>query len=180
MKEKQNFYWIKSAGLLPLAALLLFDQWTKHLAVLHLKGKEPFVLMKGVFELSYLENKGAAFGMLKDRLVIFFIITAVVMAAVLFMYMRLPLKKRYLPLHLVGIGIMAGAAGNLTDRIQNGYVVDFFYFRLIDFPVFNMADIYVVLSSIFLVLYVMFFYQEEELERIIKKKPNKQGGESGT
>lgn len=72
---------------------------------------------------------------------------------------------------------MAGAAGNLIDRIRFGYVVDFFYFRLIDFPVFNVADIYVTVSFAVLLLLVFFQYKEEDLEFFGKKKGTSADGE---
>ena len=71
---------------------------TKHLAVVHLKGQKPFVLIKGVFEFYYSENRGAAFGMLQGRQGFFFLIAAAVILAVLWAVYRMPAGKRYLPL----------------------------------------------------------------------------------
>ncbi|MDY3716667.1 MAG: signal peptidase II, partial [Blautia sp.] len=65
-------------------------------------------------------------------------------------------------LRLLSYFITAGAIGNLIDRVRLGYVVDFIYFSLIDFPVFNVADIYVTGSMILLILLVLFFYKNEE------------------
>ena len=59
---------------------------------------------------------------------------------------------------------MAGAFGNLIDRVFRGYVVDFFYFKWIDFPVFNVADIYVTVTMILLLILILFFYKEEDLD----------------
>ena len=64
---------------------------------------------------------------------------------------------------------MAGAFGNCIDRIRLNYVVDFFYFKLIDFPIFNMADIYVTVSAVALILLVFIYYKEEDLERIFHR-----------
>lgn len=148
--------------LISVVVLTALDQWTKKLAVLYLKNKEPFVLIDGVFELTYLENRGAAFGLFQNQRAVFLVITLAVMAAVVFLYWRLPKNRRFLPLRIVGAGILAGAAGNMIDRLFYGYVVDFFYFRLIDFPVFNVADIYVTVSAFFLVILFLFYYKEEE------------------
>ena len=63
--------------------------------------------------------------------------------------------------------IGAGAVGNFIDRMSNGYVVDFFYFKLINFPVFNVADIYVTLSAVFLVILLLFKYKEEDLNVLV-------------
>ena len=59
--------------------------------------------------------------------------------------------------------IFAGAIGNFIDRIRQGFVVDFLYFELIDFPIFNVADIYVTVGCILLILLLLFYYKDEEL-----------------
>ena len=64
--------------------------------------------------------------------------------------------------HILLTFISAGAVGNLIDRIQLGYVRDFIYFSIIDFPVFNVADIYVTVSTALLVILVLFYYREED------------------
>ena len=145
------------------AILVGLDQWTKGLAVHYLKGQEPFVLIKGVFELSYLENRGAAFGMMQNRQIFFFFIAAVVLAAILYMMWRMPEDKRYRPLAVCLMLVAAGAVGNMIDRVSQGFVVDFLYFRLIDFPVFNVADCYVTIAAFCLVNLVMFYYSDEDL-----------------
>ena len=71
-------------------ALVLLDQYTKLLAVAHLKGKTPFVILDGVFELLYSENRGAAFGMLQGKQGFFFLIGAVVLAAAIYVMWRMP------------------------------------------------------------------------------------------
>ncbi len=146
-------------------ALVLFDQYTKLLAVAHLKGKTPFVILDGVFELLYSENRGAAFGMLQGKQGFFFVIGAVVVAAAIYVMWRMPgwSSLRYLGLRVCTILITAGALGNMVDRTSQGYVVDFLYFKLIDFPIFNVADIYVTTATAALLLFLCFFYKEEDL-----------------
>ena len=90
------------------------------------------------------------------------ILTAIFLAAAVWVYMRLPKIKRYMPLHITAVVLVSGALGNLIDRIRLGYVVDFFYFSLIDFPIFNVADIYVVLSFVSLMICILFVYREED------------------
>ena len=157
------------------AVLVGLDQWTKSLAVKHLSGHPPRVLIDGIFELTYLENRGAAFGMLQGRQSFFFLIAAAVIAAALFAVWRMPErqapeKKSLIPLYLCAIGIVSGAAGNLIDRILQGYVVDFFYFRLINFPVFNVADCYVTISAAALIILFLFYYKDSDLEPFSLKK----------
>lgn len=145
--------------------LVWLDQYTKALAVSHLKGNEAFVIWDGVFELLYSENRGAAFGMLQGRQWFFFCVAAVVLCGAVYAMWRMPSwkERRYLWLKLCVIMITAGAVGNMVDRIRLGYVVDFLYFRLIDFPIFNVADIYVTVSAAVLLLLICFYYKEEEL-----------------
>lgn len=153
------------AGLIGFAVLILIDQFTKHLAVVRLKGQEPFVLIENVFEFHYLENQGAAFGILQGKRSFFLIITIIVLIVVLYIYIKMPADRRFLLLRVLIILIAAGALGNMIDRLRQGYVVDFFYFKLINFPVFNVADIYVTCSAIALVLAVLFYYKDADLDR---------------
>ncbi len=175
MEKKQTNQKAKQLILLLVSVLVLvvLDQWTKHLAVMYLKDKEPFVLWQGVFELRYLENRGAAFGMLKDQRIVFLVMTVIIMAGTLWIYFKIPQTKRFLPFRLISTGILAGAVGNMIDRLLNGFVVDFFYFSLIDFPIFNVADIYVTVSSFMLLLLYFFFYKEEEFDFLFRKKEEK-------
>ncbi|MDY3919385.1 MAG: signal peptidase II [Candidatus Limivivens sp.] len=163
------------SGMLAVILLTVIDQFTKYLAFTRLRGQASVMLIPGVFELEYVENRGAAFGLFADSRWIFMIGSLVVFLALLFLYYRLPLSGKYRPLRMVCIGLCAGAVGNMIDRIWRGYVIDFFYFSLIDFPVFNVADCYVVLS-IAVFLYLFFFcYKEEDfafLQKGRKKDEN--------
>lgn len=152
------------------AAAIILDQWTKSLAVVNLKGQPAFVILDGVFEFLYSENRGAAFGMLQGRQGFFFLIAAAVIAVVGYMMVKMPLERRFIPLWLCLMFIVSGAVGNMIDRIRLGYVVDFLYFRLIDFPIFNVADCYVTVSTLCLVLLLLFVYKEHELEVFSRKK----------
>lgn len=154
--------------------LVLVDQLTKLMVVAKLKGQPPFVIWDGVFELLYSENRGAAFGMLQGRQGFFFLIAAVVLLAAAYVMYRMPdwKARRYHWLKLCTIMITAGAVGNMVDRISNGYVVDFLYFKLINFPIFNVADIYVTVATGILLVLMCFYYREEELE-IFRLRPNK-------
>lgn len=148
------------------AVLIGLDQYTKALAVAHLKNQQPFVIWDGVFELLYSENRGAAFGLLQGRQGFFFLIGIVVLAAAGYAMIRMPgwQEKRYHWLKICVIMITAGAVGNMIDRITQGYVVDFLYFKLINFPIFNVADIFVTTATALLFVVLCFYYKEEELE----------------
>ena len=156
------------AGIAAFLILIWLDQFTKHLAKTILKASGPFSLIPGVLELQYVENRGAAFGILQNRQFFFILMTVVVLAFVVLAAARLPEKTYYLPLFICLTLVAAGAVGNLIDRVVHHYVTDFIYFSLIDFPVFNVADIYVTCAAFALVLLMMFFYKDEDLELILK------------
>ncbi len=160
-------------ALISFLVMIVFDQWTKSLAVDHLMNQEPFVILEGIFQLRYLENRGAAFGMMQGKQT-FFVISAIVAVVVIaYVYFKLPWEKRFHPLRTVVLFIAGGAVGNLIDRLMLGYVVDFFYFELIDFPIFNVADIYVTCATIVLALLILFYYKDDELDCLFPKKREK-------
>ena len=144
--------------------LIAVDQATKYFAVTKLMNQKPWVVWDGVFELHYLENRGAAFGMLQGQKIFFVLIAVIILAVILYVLIKAPYQKMYTKLHLTLVFIASGAIGNLIDRIQHDYVVDFLYFSLINFPIFNVADIYVTLASIYLVILLLFVYKESDLE----------------
>ena len=158
-----------------LAALLVFisvcfDQFTKALAVSHLKGQQPLMLIKNVFQLEYLENRGAAFGMLQNKQIFFFVIVLIISVFIIWFYLHVPMTGKYLPLRFCAVFIFAGAIGNFIDRVKLSYVVDFFYFKLINFPIFNVADIYVTVGTFVLAFLLLFYYEEEDLDRIFHSR----------
>ncbi len=165
----------KSSILLPVflaaaAVLVILDQWVKHLCVLNLKGKDPIQLIPGVLELRYLENHGAAFGMLQNQQWFFWILTAVFLIFGIWFFLKVPKNSCYLPLMITMLVLLSGAVGNFIDRIVNQYVVDFIYFKLIDFPIFNIADIYVTCSMAALILLILFKYKDGDFEFLERHK----------
>ena len=153
---------------LSVAGLVGLDQWTKSLAVTHLQGKPGHVLIPGVFELLYTENRGAAFGIFQNQRIVFLIITAVILLAVIYCFVKIPSTKRFLPLQCLCVLIVSGAIGNMIDRLLNGYVVDFLYFSLIDFPVFNVADCYVTGGAVLAFVLLFWVYKDDELKGILR------------
>ena len=146
--------------------LVLIDQLTKIWARSVLKGGKVIVLIPKTLQFQYLENRGAAWGMLQGRLSILSFVTVFLLILFLWLSFRVPEGKRFIPIYLVFLFIIAGAVGNLIDRMVFGYVTDFIYFSLINFPIFNVADIYVTCSVIVLVILVLFVYTDDELSFI--------------
>ena len=115
-------------GIIFFVLLVMIDQLTKKWAVLFLKGQDPVILIKNVFQLYYLENHGAAFGILEGKSAVFICITLIVLALIVYFYVRIPFQRKYRILRIFIVLIAAGALGNFIDRITQHYVVDFFYF----------------------------------------------------
>ncbi len=154
---------------------IVLDRLTKVLAVRKLASGGHVDLFGGIFRFLYVENRGAAFGILQGRQVLFYIITVIVCAAVVLVLARLPRDGRYLPLGVVLSFILAGAVGNFIDRAARGYVVDFIYFVPIDFPVFNVADIYVTCGCILFAVLVLAKYKDSDFDFLKRKKDEAQG-----
>lgn len=151
---------------------IALDQWTKYLAVVRLKesGKRTYVFLKGILQFTYVENKGAAWGIGQGKAAAFFIMGILILCLVVYLYIRIPFKRRYIPMRIFFTLLVCGAVGNMIDRIRLGYVVDFFEFGFIDFPVFNVADIYVVCSVAMIIIFGMFFYNDEDYALFSRKK----------
>ncbi len=152
-------------GIIAVMIGVALDQFTKLLAATYLK-EESIILINGVFELRYLENRGAAFGLFQNQQMIFLIIGIITLLAIAYFYVRLPHGKRFVPLRMCMIGITIGAIGNMIDRVRLEYVIDFLYFKLIDFPIFNVADIFVTVATCVLIVLFLFYYTEEEFDAI--------------
>ena len=156
-------------ALISVVVLVCIDQFTKYLVVGHLKDRPAYVLIRNIFQLEYLENRGAAFGILQNQRVFFYISVLLITAAVIWFYSKVPMERKYLPLRICAVLILSGAFGNCIDRIRLNYVVDFLYFKLINFPIFNVADIYVTVAAFLLVILILVYYKEEDLERIFHR-----------
>lgn len=149
--------------------LAVFDQLTKYIARSSLASGD-IELIPGVLELHLLYNTGAAFSILTGKTALFYVVTPVLCAIILYFFFRLPFEKKYLGLSFCLSTLTAGAVGNYIDRLAAGQVTDFIYFSLINFPIFNVADIYVTLSVVFLLIILLFGLSEDEIAAWIKKK----------
>lgn len=159
-------------ALLGAGILVFIDQWTKHLVTANLEPEgKSIAVWEGVFRIVSHKNTGAVWGIMSDKTVFLSIFTVVLMAAVLFFYFRINWDcKRTRILKIICILVTAGAIGNFIDRITLHYVVDFLYFELIDFPVFNVADCYITVSTFLMLILVIFYFKDEDFEQIWPKK----------
>ena len=195
MNKKSNKTML--SGLVAMIILVAVDQLTKYLAATILQKNGPQVLIPSVFELRYLENQSAAFGFdivtflqkifqipyfnanpdafLGFKMAVFAILTLIVVIILIEIYRRIPeSNKRFRYLDCILIAFTAGAIGNCIDRVIHNYVIDFFYFCLIDFPIFNVADIYVTVSAFFMIILGLFYYKEEDFDAIFPPKRKKE------
>lgn len=159
--------------MIALCSLLLADQYTKCLAISHLKWQKPFVIISRVLEFSYLENTGAAFSSFAGKQTLLICLTTVVTLLLLWKYLTLPDGKRFVPMRLCMLLILSGAVGNLIDRVSRNYVVDFIYFVPIDFPKFNVADIYITVGVAVLAFLLFFRYSDEDMEALLSFRMQK-------
>ncbi len=150
--------------LLAFFVLLAADLFTKQLAVRELMNREDVVIVRGTLVLRYLENRGAAFGILQNARWFFLVTGLIFIAAAALFFKKVPMERRYRLLRICVLLILSGAVGNFIDRAAAGYVVDFIYFSLINFPIFNVADCYVTIGTFLLFIAVMFVYKDEELK----------------
>ena len=166
-KNKIKIYIIP---ILCIGLLVAFDQITKFIVRTSFALYESHPLIKNVFHLTYIQNTGIAWGMFKNGRIIFLILTVLVLLVCAGIYAKIPENRRFTPIRVCLVFLVSGAIGNMIDRISLHYVVDFFDFRLINFPIFNVADIYVTLSAIALIIVVLFYYKEEDFSLIFTGK----------
>lgn len=140
--------------------MIILDQMVKYWTVSALKPVGSIPIWENIFHLTYVENRGAAFSILQGQKLFFVAVTLFVLAVILFAF-----RKGWI-MHFTGkwalLMITGGAIGNVIDRIFRGFVVDMFDFCLINYPVFNVADIFVVCGGILLIYYVMFKHPDPE------------------
>lgn len=148
---------MKIITLLLVLFLIAIDQITKYLAYTLLMPVGQVHIIEGLFSLTYVENRGAAFGMLQGARW-FFIVSTIIILIAIFLYCRgLAKVKPYNYVRISMLFITAGAIGNLIDRALLGYVIDFLHITYINFPVFNIADVYVVMGTLsYSILLILF------------------------
>ena len=139
------------------------DRITKIWATHTLLGGKDIEIISGFFTLSYLENEGAAFGIFEGNFILLYVIAGL-FTIVMLAYLILKKQKSTLMQFSFGL-VLAGAIGNMYDRIMQKYVVDFIQWHYLDkyyFPTFNIADTCVSIGTVFLVIY---FLKEEKNEK---------------
>lgn len=156
-----------------IAFIIAADQITKELTIKYLSDGSSFPIIKNVLELTYVQNKGMAWGLFQNKQLFFIIITPIAIIGLTYLYFAPPFKKEYTFIRIPEVMLIGGAIGNLIDRlfrceeIGTGYVVDMIYVKAINFPVFNIADSFITVAFVILVFAVLFVYDEKEFDEII-------------
>jgi signal peptidase II len=102
--------------------------------------------------------------MLQNQKFFILFVGVVFLAVILFLLHKLPEDKKFDVVHILLAAVIAGGLGNMIDRIKLDYVVDFISFVLINFPIFNVADCYIVVATILLFILFLFVFTEKDLE----------------
>ena len=135
---------------------ILIDRMTKLWALESLRGNDAIIIIKNFFSFDYLENRGAAFGMLQGRVSLLTIVTSFVILGMIYYLIKYKPKSKIMAL---GLGmIISGAIGNLYDRVVYEYVVDFILLHYKDvyyFPTFNIADMLVVCGTELMAIFIL-------------------------
>lgn len=150
MKKKSFIFAVITA-----AALLVIDQITKYLVVSHFSLGKSVTLIPGLINLTYIHNRGAAFGIFQNQTLPFILVTVFALALGIWV-----LYKRYFNSSVMDWAILliiSGGVGNLIDRVfRQGNVVDFIETAFMEFPIFNIADCAVTVGAILMVVYLIF------------------------
>lgn len=150
--------------------LVVVDQLTKYLVITKLMPINAVTVFDGILQFRYVENTGAAFGIFSDKTELLSIFTAVI---ILVGFIYLLLVKVESKLHMYAwIFILAGGVGNLIDRVLRGFVVDFIEVLFVDYAVFNVADCFVTIGAVLLILYVLFDTVNDKKEKSEQKELN--------
>lgn len=142
--------------------IVAIDQVTKYVIVKTMALSETIPLLEGVFHITSHRNRGAAFGILQEARWFFIVMTIIVVVVIVWYMPRIRGQRRAL---LAFSLILGGALGNFIDRLLHGEVVDFLDFRLINFPIFNVADSAIVIGVILLMWDTLYEAKQEKLEK---------------
>lgn len=143
--------------------LILADFFTKRAAIKFLKDGADVEIINGILRFNYVENTGAAFGILKDMRWFFILVTIVLLLILIHWFEKSFFKNEFMRTGM--ILVISGAIGNLIDRLLFGYVVDFIDFYFIKFPVFNVADCFICIGAVMLMIHYLFIEKDTKNEQ---------------
>lgn len=152
--KKQYYYLIA-------IAIIVIDQFTKYLVSTYMEVGESFTLIPGVLDITSHRNSGAAWGVMEGRMLFFYVMT---IACCVFMIYYIQKYSEVSMLFGISMALMLGGSiGNFIDRVRFEYVVDFFQFTFIDFPIFNVADIALTFGTGLVIIFILFDKKSKEV-----------------
>lgn len=159
--------------------LIIIDQLSKFIVVNYIKLNQEISIIDNFFKFTYVRNTGAAFGVLQNQKNLFIIITLIILFLLIYYYEKNKKVYSSLEIKIIYVLIIAGAIGNLIDRIFRGYVVDMLDFEVINYPVFNIADCFVVIGVALLIRKIIFYKENKEKYNKISKDFSRYKSKSG-
>jgi len=153
-----------------MAVIIVLDQLSKKYVIEELKGKGSLIIIDNILQLTYKENSGTILGFLNNQKLFILFVGVIIITLVFAVLIRLPDAKKYNAANILLSFILAGALANLLDRFNYGYVIDYIYFIGIDFPIFNLADFFILIGCLVIILLLVFYYKENDLAFLNLKK----------
>ncbi len=138
--------------------LVALDQISKFATLKYLKPVFSIEVIKDILSFTYVENRGAAFGILQNARFVFIVFTIIAIAVLI--WYKYKHRPQGILINTSLCLVLSGAVGNMIDRIFRGFVVDMIEVTFIDYPVFNVADCFVVVGTILMIIYILFVYKE--------------------
>ena len=154
-------------SILLIILLVFIDQLTKYIIIQNFDLHEEKSLIGDILVLTYIRNSGAAWGSLSGKTILLLVFTFIIFILLFRVYIRIWDNPRFKPVRICLLFVIGGAIGNMIDRIRLNYVIDFIYFKPINFPVFNIADCYVTIGVFVLLILLIFKYKEDDFDKIL-------------
>ncbi len=147
-----------------MAVLIILDQLSKDIIIKYYAVGEGKPLIKDFLEILHIKNKGSAWGMFDNKPVVPVIVSCLLIILIFYVYSNLIRYRHFRKVRICVLFLLSGAISNIIDRIRIGSVTDFIYFKFIDFPVFNVADIYVTLSIGIMLIFMIVSYKGDDID----------------
>lgn len=153
-----------------IVGLYLADIFLDQYVIDNLKGKGSFIIIENVLQLTYKENSGGLFGFLNNQQLFIMFICLILFCPLVIILIKLPDGKKYTISNFMLSFILAGSAGNFIDRAKYKHAIDYIYFINVDFPVFNLSDLYITVGCLVILFLLIFYYKEIDLVFMSFKK----------
>lgn len=146
--------------------LVFLDQITKYFSRTAFANGGSKDIIPDVLSLCFHKNTGAAWSIMSGKTGFLTIFTIILIVLLIYIYLKTPIKPRLTTFKLMMIFLLSGAVGNLIDRVILGYVTDFIYFEIINFPVFNIADCYITVTAILFLIMTFCYFKDNDFDFI--------------